>query len=76
MVCEIQNDTPGNGTYFTGGIISTKEARKLLGKSSRGLKDEDLVRIISDMVYLAESMLDYFAVPQNGKVMVKYNHGK
>lgn len=71
MVCEIQNDTPGNGINFKGGIISTKEARKLLGKSSRGLKDKDLVRIISDMTYLAEFMLNYFAVPHDRKVMVK-----
>ena len=55
----------------TGGIISTKEARKLLGKDGKGLKDIDLVRIISDMTYLAEYMLNYFAVPHNGKVMVK-----
>lgn len=51
-------------------IISVKEARKLLGKKvSDQLPDEEVGRLIGDMSFLANRLLEIKSVPQNEKVI-------
>lgn len=53
-------------------IITTKEARKLLGKeTSEKLNDTDLVGIIRNMVNLANSLLAFEDGSKNKKGMVR-----
>lgn len=42
-----------------GGIISVKEARKLLGASYGDWSDETTMGVIYDMVNLSEALLDW-----------------
>lgn len=51
-----------------GGIISVKEARKLLGAVSADYSDTDLTQVVRSMTTLAELLLDSFSVPQNQNV--------
>lgn len=51
-----------------GEIISTKEARKLLGAVSSEYSDTDLMRIVRSMTTLSELLMDCFTVPQNQNV--------
>lgn len=47
-------------------IISVKEARKILGKNvSDQLSDEELGRLIGNMAFIANRLLDLKLVPQN-----------
>lgn len=51
-------------------IISVKEARKLLGKKvSDQLSDEEVGRLIGNMSFLANWLLETKSVPQNEKVL-------
>lgn len=51
-------------------IISVKEARKLLGKKvSDQLSDEEVGRLIDDMDFLANRLLETKSVPRNEKVI-------
>lgn len=51
-------------------IISTKEARKLLGKKiSDQLSDEEVGRLIGNMSFLANRLLETKSVPLNEKVV-------
>lgn len=49
-------------TNGRGGIISIKEARKLLGSQYDGIPDEKVELIVSDMAILASRLIDW----QNG----------
>lgn len=48
-------------------IISVKEARKLLGKESKSLNDDNLMRIIMAMEQIAPVLLTKYSVPKNMK---------
>lgn len=51
-------------------IISVKEARKLLGKKvSDRMSDEEVGRLIGNMSFLANWLLETKSVPQNEKVL-------
>lgn len=51
-------------------IISVKEARKLLGKKvSDQLSDEEVGRLIGNMSFLVDRLLDAKHVPQNEKMV-------
>lgn len=55
-----------NLAHSGGIIISTKQARKLLGKPlSDQLSDEDLTRLIGQLQHLTEAILDSQIVPKN-----------
>lgn len=51
-------------------IISVKEARKLLGKKVYDqLSDEETGKLIGDMSFLANRLLEAKSVPRNEKVL-------
>ena len=63
-------NTGNNITWFTPEhkpVISLKKARSILGSSGKGISDDDLMRTIKYMEQVANSLLDEFSVPQNGK---------
>lgn len=49
-------------------IISTGEARKILGKEYEGLSDEHLMGVIVSLTKIASYFLDSIIVPENNKV--------
>ena len=51
-------------------IITTKEARKIIGKEeSDKISDEDLARLIGLMYKIADDLIDIKIVPQNRMVV-------
>lgn len=52
-------------------IITTGEARKILGKDYEGLSDEHLMGIIASLSKIAGYFLDKINVPENYKVCDK-----
>jgi Ca2+-binding EF-hand superfamily protein len=41
-------------------IISVKEARKILGQKSEALNDEEVIKLINDLVFLARYAIKTF----------------
>ena len=50
-----------------GGVISLKEARKLLGSQYAGVPDEIVELMVSDMIALASKLVDW----QNGSTKLE-----
>lgn len=54
-----------------GKLISSKEARKLLGKTAEGMSDETLMRVVRLMYYLSTTLLAHFQFHKNLQKGVK-----